>query len=80
MPQELSEAQESTTIVLTDGDCHDEVLGVLTVAGKSEEVVINAINDVRSNKDGWDIDDIIDSLTDKGWNVSWDNSAIQMSI
>ena len=69
-----------TVMVLTDGDCRDKVLGVLTVKGKSEGVVINAINNVRSNVDGWDIDDIIDSLKDKGWNVSWDNSATQMSI
>lgn len=76
----MAKTTVETVMVLTDRDCHDVVLGVLTVKGKSEEVVINAINNVRSNVDGWDIDDIIDSLRDKGWNVSWDNSATQMSI
>ena len=69
-----------TTIVLTDRDSRDEVLGVLTVQGKTEIEVRAAINCARANIEDWDIDALIVALQNIGWDVTWNNSATSMSI
>lgn len=70
----------ATTIVLTDKDCRDEILGVLTVQGKTEPEIRAAINCARANIEDWDIDTLIEAIQNIGWNVSWSNSVTSMSI
>lgn len=69
-----------TTVVLTDKDCGDEILGVLTVQGKTEPEIRAAINCARANIEDWDIDALIVAIQNIGWKVSWNNTVASMSI